>query len=47
MKKLVVESQLEDGSWAPLGEHGKVTTTAQMSLCLEVYYRYDRVFGVR
>jgi Ca-activated chloride channel family protein len=47
MKKLIVDTQLKDGSWAPLGKHGKVTTTAQLSLCLEVYYRYDRVFGVR
>jgi len=48
MKKLIVETQLrEDGSWAPRGKHSKVTTTAQLSLCLEVYYRYDRVFGVR
>lgn len=39
------------GSWDPVGPWGKVGgrvySTALMTLCLEVYYRYGRVFGVR
>jgi Squalene-hopene cyclase C-terminal domain len=39
------------GSWDPVGPWGKaggrVYATALMTLCLEVYYRYGRVFGAR
>lgn len=39
------------GSWDPLcawGEDGgRVYSTALLTMCLEVYYRYDRVFGVK
>jgi hypothetical protein len=39
------------GSWDPLGvwgdDGGRVYSTAVMVMCLEVYYRYERVFGGR
>ena len=39
------------GSWDPIGpwgnDGGRVYSTAIMVLCLEVYYRYDRVFGLK
>jgi hypothetical protein len=39
------------GSWDPIGpwgpDGGRVYSTACMVLCLEVYYRYDRVIGAR
>ena len=39
------------GSWDPLcawGEDGgRVYSTALLTMCLEVYYRYDRIFGVK
>ncbi|MFQ5844449.1 MAG: hypothetical protein ACE5JG_05605, partial [Planctomycetota bacterium] len=38
------------GSWDPVGrsrDGGRVSSTALMTLCLEVYYRYQRAFGVR
>jgi hypothetical protein len=39
------------GSWDPVGpwglDGGRVYSTAMLTLCLEVYYRYDRVFGTR
>jgi hypothetical protein len=39
------------GSWDPVGpwggDGGRVYATACMVMCLEVYYRYDRVVGVR
>jgi hypothetical protein len=39
------------GSWDPIGvwgdDGGRVYSTATMVMCLEVYYRYDRVFGAR
>ena len=39
------------GSWDPKGpwgpDGGRVYSTAMMALCLEVYYRYDRVFGTK
>lgn len=39
------------GSWDPIGpwgpDGGRVYSTACMVLCLEIYYRYDRVFGAR
>ena len=58
MKSAVVDSQRSDGdycgyrgSWDPIdpwgNEGGRVYATATMAMCLEVYYRYDRVFGAR
>jgi len=39
------------GSWDPIGvwgdDGGRVYSTAMLVMCLEVYYRYDRVFGAR
>ena len=39
------------GSWDPLcawgEEGGRVYSTALLTMCLEVYYRYDRIFGVK
>jgi len=39
------------GSWDPLGpwgpDGGRVYATALLTMALEVYYRYDRVFGVK
>ncbi|MFQ5844509.1 MAG: prenyltransferase/squalene oxidase repeat-containing protein [Planctomycetota bacterium] len=39
------------GSWDPIGpwgpDGGRVYSTATLAMCLEVYYRYDRVFGLR
>jgi hypothetical protein len=39
------------GSWDPLDPWGdvggRVYSTALLTMCLEVYYRYDRVFGVK
>ncbi len=53
MKTAVVDSQRnqagrdERGSWDPVGpwgrEGGRVYSTATMALCLQVYYRYQRV----
>ena len=51
----IVDSQREDGdfsgSWDPVGAWGnvggRVYSTALMTLCLEVYYRYGRVFGAK
>ncbi|MEM8884876.1 MAG: prenyltransferase/squalene oxidase repeat-containing protein [Planctomycetota bacterium] len=38
------------GSWDPVGpwgaDGGRVYSTALMVMCLEVFYRYDRVFGL-
>ncbi|MCC7011277.1 MAG: terpene cyclase/mutase family protein [Planctomycetes bacterium] len=56
MKSAVVDSQRKDGdergswdaapdAWGHSG--GRVYTTAMMSLCLEVYFRYSRVLGAR
>jgi hypothetical protein len=55
MEKAMVGTQHQDtdycqlkGSWDPLGpwgpDGGRVYSTAVMALCLEVFYRYDRVF---
>jgi len=39
----------EKGSWDPVGPWGRaggrVYSTALMVMCMEVFYRYDRVFG--
>src|SRR5262245_45798942 len=39
------------GSWDPLcvwgDDGGRVYSTAVLVMCLEIYYRYDRVFGVK
>ena len=53
MKSAVVDNQRnesgrdERGSWDPVGpwgrEGGRVYSTATMALCLQVYYRYQRV----
>ena len=56
MKTGIIDSQRHDtdycmykGSWDPIDpwgpDGGRVYSTAIMALCLEVYYRYDRVFG--
>jgi hypothetical protein len=56
MNKAMVETQRKDtdycqykGSWDPIGpwgqDGGRVYSTALMGLCLEVFYRYERVFG--
>lgn len=55
MKPAIVDHQrgekdrCEYGSWDPedpwAPEGGRVYSTALMTLCLEVYYRYPRVFG--
>ena len=55
MQEAVIETQRVDGdfagSWNPDGAWGeaggRVYSTALMTLCLEVYYRYGRVFGVK
>jgi hypothetical protein len=56
LKSAVVDNQRKDtdycmykGSWDPIGpwgpDGGRVYSTAILALCLEVYYRYGRVFG--
>ncbi len=56
MEKAVVRSQRKDtdpcqykGSWDPAGpwggDGGRVYSTALMAMCLQIYYRYPRVFG--
>lgn len=58
MKPAIVDSQRRDGdycgykgSWDPIdpwgGDGGRVYSTAVNAMCLQVYYRYDRVFGTR
>jgi hypothetical protein len=58
MEKAMVETQRKDtdhcqykGSWDPIGpwgpDGGRVYSTAILALCLEVFYRYDRVIGTR
>jgi hypothetical protein len=57
LKTAVIDHQRKDedgclaGSWDPLDpwgdEGGRVYSTALMTLCLEVYYRYPRVFGTK
>ena len=55
MKRAIMDHQCksgcETGSWDPLGpwgeDGGRVYTTALLTMCLEVYYRYGKVFGTR
>jgi hypothetical protein len=55
MRSAIVGSQRQDGdargSWDPLCawgfSGGRVYSTALMTLCIEVYYRYARVLGAR
>ena len=55
MTDAVIERQRTDGlfsgSWDPKGpwgdSGGRVYSTALMTMCLEVYYRYGRVFGTK
>ncbi|MCA9320142.1 MAG: terpene cyclase/mutase family protein [Planctomycetes bacterium] len=55
MNDAIITKQRSDGnfagSWDPKGPWGeaggRVYSTALMTLCLEVYYRYARVFGVK
>ncbi len=58
LKTDVVDNQRKDttycmykGSWDPIGpwgpDGGRVYSTALMAMCLEVYYRYDRVFSMK
>jgi hypothetical protein len=56
MKRAIVDRQRVDGdyslckgSWDPVdpwgADGGRVYSTALLAMCLEVYYRYGRVFG--
>jgi hypothetical protein len=57
MKKSIIESERKDknddrwGSWDPVdpwaSEGGRVYSTSVNVMCLEVYYRYARVFGTK
>ncbi|MFT7616864.1 MAG: hypothetical protein ACI97A_000494 [Planctomycetota bacterium] len=55
LKDAVIDRQRVDGvasgSWDPRGAWGeaggRVYSTALMTMCLEVYYRYGRVFGTK
>ena len=55
MKPAIIDTQRGDGnfggSWDPVGpwgeDGGRVYSTALMTMCLEVYYRYPRVFGTK
>ncbi len=55
VKSIVGNQQMANGSrkgsWDPIGawgsDGGRVYSTACMTMCLEVYYRYDRVFGTK
>ncbi len=56
MKKAIIDQQRRDegcfkGSWDPADawgeEGGRVYSTALLTMCLEVYYRYGRVFGTK
>ena len=50
MKKQLVTTQTEDGSWAVKGKHsgqmGPVITTSLVALCLEAHYRYTPLYGL-
>jgi hypothetical protein len=45
----VKDSGSRTGSWDPIGcwgdDGGRVYSTAMLAMCLEVYYRYPKVFG--
>jgi hypothetical protein len=53
MEEAIIKNQRQEGdekgSWDPVGpwgnEGGRVYSTALMTMCMEVYYRYPRVFG--
>jgi hypothetical protein len=58
MATSIVANQRKDGaycgfkgSWDPIdpwgAEGGRVYSTAILTMCLEVYYRYDKVVGTR
>ncbi|MEE8106889.1 MAG: prenyltransferase/squalene oxidase repeat-containing protein [Planctomycetota bacterium] len=57
MKEAIVNHQhpknagSKKGSWDPIGpwgpDGGRVYSTAVLAMCLEVYYRYDKVIGIR
>jgi hypothetical protein len=55
LEKAVIQSQVKEGcaegSWDPKdpwgGDGGRVYSTALMTMCFEVYWRYPRVFGTR
>ncbi|MBN2492528.1 MAG: terpene cyclase/mutase family protein [Planctomycetes bacterium] len=55
MKDALVDHQRQDGcargSWDPIGpwgeDGGRVYSTALLTLCLEVYFRYGKVFGTK
>ena len=58
LKTAVIDNQRKDttycmykGSWDPIGpwgpDGGRVYSTAILAMCLEVYYRYDKVFGTK
>ncbi len=58
MKPAIIDTQRKDtdycklkGSWDPLDpwgvDGGRVYSTACLALCLEVWYRYDKVFGTK
>ncbi len=55
MKSAMVDTQRGDGnfagSWDPVGpwgeDGGRVYSTALMTMCMEVFFRYPRVFGTR
>ena len=50
MNEIATEAGCANGSWDPVDrwgfEGGRVYATAINALTLEVYYRYDNVFGV-
>ena len=58
MQGAMLESQRQDtdyclykGSWDPIGpwgpDGGRVYSTAVLAMCLQVFYRYDKVFAGR
>ena len=55
MKEAVLAHQQSDadekGSWDPVGpwgySGGRIYSTALMTLCIEVYFRYGKVLGAR
>jgi len=55
MEEAIINSQRQEndekGSWDPVGpwgtEGGRVYSTALMTMCMEIYYRYPRVFGTK